>query len=609
MTRRLQTSFAILLTGVMLISTTLTGGCSNNSATQTGTQTGTPVLQGWVSASGPVTGANLAIYDTKGIQIHKTDKPATGDFGSFLMEVNGLPADFRIAATDGSVDGESLLDELSADYRGFDPETDTVYVNALTTIVSTYLDKHPDKTLEEVTTTVKNYLEIPEWIDIGRGLYSSDEYFSYSSFIEEANDNGGFNDYIDYLVAEMDDSTTGISHSFSVEASSNILSPGTVWVLDGLGKGVLTYTGGNLFGWALSQAGVGFGDEKDAAIRQMLLNLANISKQLDNINDNLAQIELQIAQGGYNTQIGQISDIKSAIMTTKDDLVLLATNPPSKPDLLQSKKQDIIEAIRTAILPYRNVIHDQLTDEAASAIPLLKQWSQVVKKKYRFLSTANYPAIQAQFDYFDTLQVTMLELLVEYYHAQGEGKDYHEGIDAAIKDYEDHIAEQKALLLPAVPEGVYLDTKAKLMIWMPDTFRAMVTPDFSGMTTTVDGGFTQILNMRNNSFLGVNDWRYPSAEETTGFFDGWQGKAYSAWEYAQSQGFAVMNRELFIPNLLETTWEKQWVTMNNKGCLGYYLYWTTSGTWSFLPIKACRNNVNVVPVCNLPPDELAKYFW
>ena len=119
----------------------------------------------------------------------------------------------------------------------------------------------------------------------------------------------------------------------------------------------------------------------------------------------------------------------------------------------------------------------------------------------------------------------MLELLVEYYHAQGEGEDYHAGIDKAMQDYKDHIAAQKQLLKKPVPQGVYLDTKANLMIWVPDTFRAMVTPDFSGMTTTFDGGFTQILNMRNSNFQGGNGWhRVPSPQRVGSVVSAWAGR-------------------------------------------------------------------------------------
>jgi len=592
---------------ILVVSTVLVGGCGGGGG---GKDT---IVQGWVSAEGPVSSANLTFYDITGEQIYQTEESVTGDFGSFLISVNNLPSDFRVVATGGTHDGEVYSEELSVDCRGFDAGNDTIYINAVTTMASAYLDKYPATNLDEAEADVKGFLEIPDWVDIGRGVHDSNEYFSYYSFQEEANQNEGVGLYIDQLVAEMHDNPTSVTHSFPAGMSLNAVPWTTGWAVEGLGWGALSFTGGNLFGWALSQAGIGFGDETSEAIANMQWQLQKISQQLDALDSKMTQmyneLSREIKQSEYDIRIGQLNNLKSAIKSAKDDLTLLATDPPSKADLLERKRQDVVKIIRDDILPYRNVIDDVLTSSSGSQVPLLKLWSQTVRSNHRFLSAADYTAIETQFAYFDTLQVTMLELLLEYYHYIGEGEDDHQGIDAVRKAYQDNIAVQKAMLLPVIPDGVYLDQNNNLMIWMPDGFRATVTPDFEGMTTTVDGGFIQILDMRTKSHLGFDDWRYPSADEVMSFFKDWNSNAASAWEYAQAQGFVVIKRELFIPNLLTNTWEQQWVTMNNQGCLGYYLYWTTSGVWNFLPRDACHNYVNVVPVRNMAPGEVDKYFW
>ena len=87
---RLQTFLALCLSLVLLLCTILIGGCGGGADT---------VIRGWVSAEGPVSGGKLTSYDTNGKQVYKTGEPATGEFGSFVIMVKKLPADFRVVAS------------------------------------------------------------------------------------------------------------------------------------------------------------------------------------------------------------------------------------------------------------------------------------------------------------------------------------------------------------------------------------------------------------------------------------------------------------------------------------------------------------------------------
>lgn len=102
-------------------------GCSGgNSDSET-------VILGWVSATEPISGADLAFYDVQGHQVDSTKKSVTGDFGSFRLAIRNLPTDFRVVASGGVLLGEASTAKLSADYRAYDTVEGTIYINAVTT--------------------------------------------------------------------------------------------------------------------------------------------------------------------------------------------------------------------------------------------------------------------------------------------------------------------------------------------------------------------------------------------------------------------------------------------------------------------------------------------
>ena len=160
----LRTHWIRVLIAIILSTVLILPACSK-------VTTSSKYLRGFVFSEKPISGATLTVYDTKGKVIKQSQEMATSDFGTFLLEVNHLPSDFRVVSSKGMMDGQVFTAELKADYRGFNPETDIVYIDTATTLVSTYLDKHPDKTVDEATQIIKRYLEMPEVMNNGqRGI-------------------------------------------------------------------------------------------------------------------------------------------------------------------------------------------------------------------------------------------------------------------------------------------------------------------------------------------------------------------------------------------------------------------------------------------------------
>jgi len=226
--------FSVYFVLIFLLSPVLAGGCS----TENDKGAGTPVLGGWVSAGQPISAATISIYDIDGKQIYQSEQAVTGEYGSFLFEIKSLPADFKVIAAGGTIDEELFAADLSADYRGFDANIDTVHINPLTTLVNAYYENHQGIGLGDAIAKVKSFLQLPDWLDINEELDVVPQYFSYSEFLSAAASSGGVNKYIEQLVGEMD-AQEAATHSFGdedivYESSTNMIGTISMWVAQGV---------------------------------------------------------------------------------------------------------------------------------------------------------------------------------------------------------------------------------------------------------------------------------------------------------------------------------------------------------------------------------------
>ena len=471
---------------ILLMSTAFVGGCSQ------GMTEAHSVLQGWVSAYGPVSEATITVYSTSGKKIYSSGDPVTGDHGSFLVPVKNLPEDFRIVASDGNCEGQKFSGELIADYRGFNPETDTVYINAVTTMVSSYLDKNEDKTLQEAEAVLKAYLEIPEYITTGSGLIGSYKYFNPFCYMQEAESNGGFTQFTGTLVTGIGPSST--TRAFVFEGGTNELLQGVGsdvagFVAGGLATGALSYLGGNVMGWGMSQLGLGFGDKTAEALeeikhqlevlqeqmKQMQQQLVQISQQLDHLEAQMQQLGNQllseIKQTNYDTRVGQMISLINSICSIRNSVTVFVSNPPADIDVMNYQRDAIMTRIENELLNHENDINSQLTGIGMST-PLLKVWSQIVKSQHLFLTSADSARVKAQFDYFDTIQLWLTELLVEYHHTKATAEEtgsamytmHVNNANAVITTYNTNKAAQQSLLLPVVPEGILYERDQNIFV-------------------------------------------------------------------------------------------------------------------------------------------------
>lgn len=547
----------------------------------------------------------------------------TGDMGTFLFLDSVIPENFRVLVQNGRHGDYDFNGRLIADIRDFDREEEIVHVNLVTTLTGVYLDRHPDVTLEEATTVIRNFLKIPHTVDIDESTLPS-QYFDPGLFMAEADSNGSLDRFIEMLVAEIENDPDAV-HSFQPAQIFTGDTSGIVAKIgDKLFEGALSWLGGKGFGWALSKIGVNFDDLDPAVIREILNTLNEIKTMISDLSQRMEEmyrlLSAQITQTDYNIRIGQIDPMMNIIKSTASSLSYLASieETSKNRDWIATEKERIRFIIGTQLLPQALVINDQLTGKAG-AEGLIKVWSRIVKNKHRFLSSADSEQMKGQVEYFDVIQLTLFELIIEYYHATDAPTGV---ITNAIDEYKANREVQLGLVPPPIPEKALIETETGLMVYPCDVWDGYsylmgITPcydtNYRDHAVTVDiwhAIFGQRYNGRptypgeiRKPLLGFNNWHMPARAEILRMFNGWTGSGAGSW--AVSQGYL----EDYINDHMKLyTYEYQqnhWVS---------YVLLTTNGKLIDNPISryciACcgtEKNGYAIPVRSLASKEY--YFW
>ena len=580
-------------------------------------------LPGWVTAESAVAGAAISLYDLWGKPIPLEEEAVTNDTGTFGATVRGLPSHFRVVAGYGTRGGQSFLADLSADCRGFDPETDYVYINLVTTIVSAYLDAHPDATWDEAVSRVKGFLEIPDAIDIGEDLQtqSSWEFFWPYGFLEEAAENGGVSPFIALLIAEMasDDAT----HPFPQTAGTGgaVDSPGAL-IAESLVKGATSYVGGQAFGFGLKELGLSAPDATAQGIAELKRQMAAISSQLTEINAKLNTIIMKLDQVDYNSVVGVISPRVSNIISLSKKLAFFYAHTFSSNAARENWRNATIKGIENNIInrDTQDLISDQLIGLSPGATPLLKKWSELIKGSHLLLSARDHTSIQTHFNFFDAVQAFEMLLRAEYHHAKATTViPYAE--DAILKDvidtYNTNLEKQKKLLLAPIPTGVMVFREPS-----PNTNKPLMIDESIYYLNYFDAD-AQAARMNTVSWLTFNNWRKIERNEIDNFFkakpsseqhlaylnkNGWQPPLAGHIYFAARGGFHHEEKVCHGPISFGIC-QTGWVTEN------YYIFFMMSvhnaGIWTSSITNESRpeGGAHWLMVRDLADDEMGKYFW
>lgn len=403
-----------------------------------------------------------------------------------------------------------------------------------------------------------------------------------------------------------------------------------------LGKGAASYVGGQLMGWGLKEAGIGFEDATQEQLNRMNEKLDQISRQLSDLeaklDDVVSQISKQILESEYNTRVGQMSDLIGHIKSIREELNRYISNPvKNNPELLEKSRQEIITNIKNKLISNENLIHNQLVG-INSQKSLIKVFSEAVKKNHRFVTSKDSEKVNTMYEYFEAVQTSMLELMVEYYHAIGEGGENTNNIDRIISTYNNNIAAQKKLLLQSIPEDIVIDTKQNIMIYAGSHYKTGIVettptikvgpvPEKGPLHEDMFGVKTALSTMCYN--YNYSNWRLITYDEMNSWVK--DSKNQSTISYLKNSGWENPNMSDELNIAVVTNYailfgsSYSYAQINGyrikDGELRVTIYKLGGGEWSYDKVKIISDyNVRgghkfYWVVCRTMSNELSKYFY
>jgi len=296
------------------------------------TATETSALVGVAYADEPLVGATITVYDDDGDRIFEAEN-ATSNRGIFIEKVTwpwfkDIPSGFKITATGGTTNGEPFNGSLVRIVEDYD-QTYSYQINIITTLVAAYGEKNPAMTSMQAGEAVHDFLEIPSELNITTIINSpasSRAFFSCQKFLEDADNNGSFNEFVDALASQIGD---GQTHPFKGKAPvSGIAMDVFKFVFTNLAKGLLSGIGSKVagtamepvMGWVMGLLGV---DQTDYTAQQ----LSAISDKLNQTYAKLVDMDKKlIAISNALSEISaSIAELKNALNTVNTELQLRMT--------------------------------------------------------------------------------------------------------------------------------------------------------------------------------------------------------------------------------------------------------------------------------------------
>jgi len=168
-------------------------------------------LLGKAMINGPIVGGTVRVYDLEN-RLLKEVTNETYTSGTFCLFFETITSDFRIEVTGGTYNGIPFTGHLYSEVRDLDPKLHSIIVSPFSTLVSKYVQNKPGTQYTEAVKLMKSFLMIEDYVRIGDYYEFHEDFFSPGVFETQMNENGGFDLFMDYLLADMEN---GLLHSFA----------------------------------------------------------------------------------------------------------------------------------------------------------------------------------------------------------------------------------------------------------------------------------------------------------------------------------------------------------------------------------------------------------
>ncbi|MCW3975537.1 MAG: hypothetical protein NWE86_04770 [Candidatus Bathyarchaeota archaeon] len=460
-------------------------------------------VSGFVHLDEPIVGAAVSVYDLDGVKVFEKED-VTHTTGSFVIKIGWgigkwgsyIPDNFTIVASGGTIDNEPFNGTIVRAVHNYS-EIRYYHLNAITTLIKEYLDKHPEMTYVEAQEAVKDFLGVPDLIDMDLVVDSAVYYhgiFDHEYFMFKAEEHGDFDTFIDALLEGID---RGDQQVFV--AAGGIGGPTDSRAILGdykdlavaLGKGVADKFGGPIggavAGWVLSDIfGVKSAEQKDLdEIKQRLeeqnRQLKEIRAQIDALKDQVRLLEEELKASlrelGF-TFMSKEADTAVDNIKIRHDLLIGYSDPEYIESLKQNEAQynDIMHQINNLVDQITstdagtwhdlNTIHENLISTGGTW-GMLDLWKKAtinnINKTHQPTELAGltdqvYEESWAFYNRYLMAQLQGYTLLMEAYHARND----IQGAKTVIKHMNETITEQVLQFRPLLEQEIlYLNKDCK----------------------------------------------------------------------------------------------------------------------------------------------------
>lgn len=512
------------------------------------------IALGKVHLRSPLVGASVELQNQHGELLAAV---TSDDGGVFALPLpTGAAQRVRLVATGGSYDGQPFGERLLLDVEQLGEQSD-LYVNAATTLIGRYIDRHPVSSIADASARVKAFLQIPPPSSAGFNLDNPHQnYFRHELLLQATPSGGtqGLGATLDGLVAEMD---AGVpTHAFGRKA---LLAGSQIDAV----KKLLKFLAG-----ALADDGISLGFE--ALFTKLGIDgTAEILKELQEINqklDELTRLTHEVLVDEKDTHLqalvvalaNDVTDIQrmyrklTLLVESRVPACLIGKDAKANQDCEESR-QARLEVLQDQVRLYREEIlvgtfaaasFDRKLERIANAMVssqaergLLARAMELQRAKKRFDVPEDDPDLVNIRDYYQTLQAMAVHLLVEATMAKeppasdtdAKKKAFR---DQAKADAQTFLDDFETKTLPTQEnrmkevryqrDGTIMQLSNKL-IWLRAPISNLRTPKFKYDLGTFGGqvfdmywndeAARQCRDLAASRFAGLGGWRLPTDPE------------------------------------------------------------------------------------------------
>ncbi|XID75806.1 hypothetical protein ACF3NA_04540 [Alkanindiges sp. WGS2144] len=537
---------------------TMGAGCNDHSSNTT------PVTQeqnnpdqrlqvsGLVLLDEPISGATITVKDESGKQLLQMNN-ATDAQGFYTVYLPGKLENFTVEVTAGRYGNESFDYALAADVDGFSQDTSAVYINAATTLASTYRH-HAKISKTQADAAVKQLLNLPEMIDLGFDLSNPAlTAFNQKKFMQVAAEQGGFNQLIDKLVSILNQPEPHSPYDFSIvllQGGFDSVFNSLKDIVTEVGKSAVTPTksgsntdiaiakmGFDLVGSAISAISATGGQSDDRSkeilekldvqntkLNQMSSQIINLQTNLNAISEDIKRLEKIIVSGfnitNYNNKISSMNDAINHINANYRTYV----NYSKKKQLTANEQNELslFAYLVTLNMPaYLDKIHSEQMG-GGGAEGTIQYWHKMVSDVHRngendgnyypfVVNDKYFDQLNEQFEYFYALQVRGLTMLVDAYKYLGKDEEAEEEYEF----YKNKLEEQEKLLYSRrIQSGLLVSPLTNTMF----SAEPACTADSCITFITIENQKTIRINnlistLNDKSYKGYRDWQLPNSTQ------------------------------------------------------------------------------------------------